>query len=284
MKKMESRWIVLVLFMTIFLSACSNSSTFNEFSHTPDLVLYTTLSESIYRPIIKEFQERNQLWIEVKEGSEEAFLAEQKQASSETSCDLIFGISQDSLETNANLFSFHAPFISSPLVIIYNTNVVTYREEPVGFTSLIEEHWKDRIGFVDPDLSIIYQKAFNFAANRSKNPDTFKKQLLDNIGGDYAASMEDIMEGVAKGYYSVGVTSEEAAKFLMEDGAEITYLHPAEGDCIILQKTAILKNCANLNAAQKFLDFTTSDDVKQLLENYLNCLPAKTFLKGGNTP
>ena len=50
-------------------------------------------------------------------------------------------------------------FSALPLVIMYNTNVVTYRELPVGWNSLLEPRWKGRIAFVDPRRSDVYSAA-----------------------------------------------------------------------------------------------------------------------------
>lgn len=272
MKKMVKVSIVLIISLSTFLVACSRTSTVNEFNHDPDLTIYTTLSKSIYNPIIKEFQERNELWIEIHEGSEDDFLDQLHTSDHKLSYDLIFGISQDTLDANVDLFQSYSPFISSPLVIMYNSNVVTYREEPLGFKSLTEEHWKNRIGFIDPEQSIIYQKILNFAIN-SSNSNSFEKSFIDNIGDHYAKTIEDINNGVVMGYYSVGITNEEAAKSLIDAGAEITYVHPSEGECVIIKATAILEDCSNYDNAIKFLDFTSSQDVKQLLENFLNCKP-----------
>jgi len=283
MKKIGTVFVVLIISLSTFLIACSKTSIVNELNHDPDLIIYTTLSRSIYNPIIKEFQERNELWIEIHEGSEDDFLDQLHTSDQKLSYDLIFGISQDTLDASTDLFTSHSPFISSPLVIMYNTNVVTYREEPLGFENLTEDHWKNRIGFVDPEHSLIYEKVLNFAINNSTSPDSFENLFIENIGNLYAKTAEDINNGVVMGYYSVGITSEEAAKSLIDAGAEVTYIHPREGECVVIKATAVLEDCSNYDAAIKFLDFTCSQDVKQLLKNYLNCNPADATSIGGES-
>lgn len=48
---------------------------------------------------------------------------------------------------------FWTGFSVLPLVIMYNTNVVTYRELPMGWESLLEPRWQGRVAFADPEQS-----------------------------------------------------------------------------------------------------------------------------------
>lgn len=282
MKRIGVVLLVSILIASILLTSCTSSSSFKEEVLPYDLVLYTPLSKSIYGPIIKEFQERYNLEIEIHEESEDNLLELLRGEETDFACDIIFGMTINALEEYSNLFDAYSPFVSSPLVIIYNTNVVTYREVPVGFLSLTDPLWKGRIGYVKPSSSVVYEKALTFGANGSENNAKYRQQFLANIDGKYAASMDEVNMGIAKGDYSVGVTSEESAKSLLANGAEIAYIYPKEGTCIITNGTAVLKGSTKIDASMEFLSFTTSNDVKQLLVKYLNCNPARKSLMGGN--
>ena len=71
-------------------------------------------------------------------------------------------------------------FSALPLVIMYNTNVVTYRELPVGWESLLEPRWKGRVALVDPKVSGI--GGFALAAAHITGPDQedYVKKLAEN--------------------------------------------------------------------------------------------------------
>lgn len=281
MKRKITALLIFILIALLLLSSCSSSSPYEELNHTSDLILYTPLSESIYGPIVKEYQERNDIWIEVHEESEGEIIRLLSKDTKNFSCDVIFGITQDSIDTNATFLDASSVFITSPLVIIYNTNVVTYRELPVGFHSLTEPQWKNKIGFVNPELSEIYKIALAFAANTSSNAKEYQKDLLENINENYASSMDQINSGVAKGDYSIGVTYKHCAESLLATGAEVTYIYPSEGDCVITTGSASLKNSSHSETAKDFLTFTTSKDVEYILREYMNCNPVEIPAVGG---
>lgn len=282
MKRKIAVLLVFILIELLLLSSCRSSPPYEELNHTSDLILYTPLSKSIYRPIIKEYQDRNDIWIEVHEESEGEILRLLQNDTANFSCDIILGITQDALDANAELLDSYSAFITSTLVIIYNTNVVTYRELPVGFHSLTEPHWKNQIGFVNPDLSAVYEIALTFAADNSANSMEYQQHFIENINENYAASMDQINSGVMNGHYSVGVTYEYCARSLLASGAEVSYIYPSEGDCIITTGTASLKSSSHLDAARDFLSFTTSNDVKYILTEYMYCNPAEISAAGGD--
>lgn len=274
--------LVPLLISIILLTSCSSSSPFEEWNHTYHLDLYTPLSKSIYSPIVKEFEERYDIGVEIHEESEDNIIELLQGDGSDFSCDIIFGMTLNALEENSDLFESYSAFVSSQLVIIYNTNVVRSRDAPVSFHSLRDPLWKDQIGYVDPSSSVVYEKALIFGAGDSEDIVQYQQQFLNNIDENYASSIDEVNIGVAKGDYSIGVTSEECAKSLLADGAAIAYLYPEEGNCIITNGTAVLKGSVNTGNAMEFLSFTTSNDVKQLLINYLNCSPAKVSAIGGS--
>ncbi len=128
-----------------------------------DLVVCTDLEPAVYEPVVKEFEERTGLTVEVqaehrKRSAGGSRRSRQKEAGMEAvgrlsrKWDLAFGVSTELLDEYKALWlpcesseiemldsRYMSPdhvwtgFWVLPLVIMYNTNVVTYRELPVGW-------------------------------------------------------------------------------------------------------------------------------------------------------
>ena len=252
------------------ITGCGKNA-YEEFRQEPDLVVYTPLTEDIYRPMIKEFEDRNGLWVEVHEELEEDIVEELRSSRENFPGDVILGVSAAMVEDNKPLFPEKRSFSASSFVIIYNTNIVIYNEIPENFSDLAEEKWKGKIGFLNPATSTIYQDIEHFVQEES-----YQKYYLDmnlfheNVEGYYAESMEDIAEGVCDGKYSVGIVTKRKAEQLMAEGNDIAYRSLTTKDCLISNMTVTTLNNQRKAAADTFLDFTTSEDMRKYLTQYLN--------------
>ena len=267
-----------------------------------DLVIYAVQEPSVYEPVIKEFEERTNLVVDVCVGTTEELkqmlckeqtdnqIQESYQEQQKTlDWDLVFGAGVETLEqfsdqwlpcenpqTESIIQEFASPdqtwtsFSALPLVIMYNTNVVTYRELPVGWESLLEPRWKGRVALVDPEVSGI--GGFALAAAHITGPDQedYVKKLAENLDFQTLQSLNQVNEGILDGRYSVGVTSEEVAQALRVDGADVDYIYPEEGTVVVVDGTAIRRGCAHEEAAKQFLEFTISRDAQEILVSDLN--------------
>ena len=260
-----------------------------------DLVIYAVQEPSVYEPVVKEFEERTNLVVDVCVGTTEELKQmlehdrterenrevgkHRNDGSVQSACkeqtdnqiqesyqeqqktldwDLVFGAGVETLEqfsdqwlpcenpqTESIIQEFASPdqtwtsFSALPLVIMYNTNVVTYRELPVGWESLLEPRWKGRVALVDPEVSGI--GGFALAAAHITGPDQedYVKKLAENLDFQTLQSLNQVNEGILDGRYSVGVTSEEAAQALRVDGADVDYIYPEEGTVVVVDGTEI---------------------------------------------
>ena len=291
-----------------------------------DLVIYTVQEPSVYEPVIKEFEERTNLAVDVRVGTTEELkqMLENDQAEREkreaakrrddgsvqSACkeqtdnkiqesyqeqqklpdwDLVFGAGVEILEQfsdqwlpceNPQTESIIQEFASTdqtwisfsalPVVIMYNTNVVTYRELPVGWESLLEPRWRGRVAFVNPELSGIGGFALTAAHITCPDREKYVEELAENLGFQTLQSLNQVNEGILDGRYSVGVTSEEAAQALRVDGADVDYIYPEEGTVVVVDGTAIRRGCVHEEAARQFLEFTISRDAQEILVSDLN--------------
>lgn len=255
----------------------------------PDLLIYTAQEEEVYAPVVKEFSERTGMSVQVKTGTSDQLIALLSEPEQKTGCDVIFGVTIETLESSKELWqpyespeaqhiaeTFRSPdyswttFSTLPLVIMYNTKVVTYREVPTGWRSLLEPRWRGRVAFVNPETSDIYAYALNTAVHACPETDHFLKRFAENINYQMLDQISDVNSGISTGLYSLGVTLEESAQVLLNEGADIDYIYPEEGTIAISDGTAILKQCPHPEAAKAFLDFTISQDTQRILVSYLN--------------
>lgn len=264
-----------------------------------DLVIYTTQEEAVYEPVIKEFEERTDLLVRIETGSTEELLSflgelEEKDGADREhpqngDWDVVFGAGIETLEQMKMYWEpYESPeaayitetfrcedyrwtsFSALPLVIMYNTNVVTYRELPVGWMSLLEPRWKGRVAFADPSRLDLYSSALVTAVQTCGRDGKYLERLMENINYSTLDSLQDVNAGILDGRYSVGVTMEESAQALRSDGADVDYIYPEEGTTALPDGTAIFAGCDHPEAARRFLDFTVSQDTQRILVSNLN--------------
>lgn len=287
--KRKFTFSILCLFCTSVLSSCQSGPETAPMPAVPDLVLYTAQEEEIYEPIIKEFEERTNLMVKVERGSSEEMTGRLEDEEERPDWDVVFGVGIETLEQSKEHWQVYkspeAAFITEsfqcednrwtsfsalPLVIMYNTNVVTYRELPVGWNSLLEPRWKGRIAFVDPRRSDVYSAALVTAVHTWGKRGDYLEQFMENLEYGTLNSMQEVNAGILDGRYSLGVTMEESAQALLSEGADVDYIYPQEGTTALPDGTAIVKGCSNPDAARQFLDFTVSRDTQRILVSDLN--------------
>ena len=287
--KRKFTFSILCLFCTSVLSSCQSGPETAPMPAVPDLVLYTAQEEEIYEPIIKEFEERTNLMVKVERGSSEEMTGRLEDEEERPDWDVVFGVGIETLEQSKEHWQVYkspeAAFITEsfqcednrwtsfsalPLVIMYNTNVVTYRELPVGWNSLLEPRWKGRIAFMDPRRSDVYSAALVTAVHTWGKRGDYLEQFMENLEYGTLNSMQEVNAGILDGRYSLGVTMEESAQALLSEGADVDYIYPQEGTTALPDGTAIVKGCSNPVAARQFLDFTVSRDTQRILVSDLN--------------
>ena len=287
--KRKFTFSILCLFCTSVLSSCQSGPETAPMPAVPDLVLYTAQEEEIYEPIIKEFEERTNLMVKVERGSSEEMTGRLEDEEERPDWDVVFGVGIETLEQSKEHWQVYkspeAAFITEsfqcednrwtsfsalPLVIMYNTNVVTYRELPVGWNSLLEPRWKGRIAFMDPRRSDVYSAALVTAGHTWGKRGDYLEQFMENLEYGTLNSMQEVNAGILDGRYSLGVTMEESAQALLSEGADVDYIYPQEGTTALPDGTAIVKGCSNPDAARQFLDFTVSRDTQRILVSDLN--------------
>lgn len=166
------RLLCLALMALLLLSGCAQGTDVSAFAPGEEerLVIYTSHKEEVYGPIIKEFQQRTGIWVEVVTGGSGELLERiaMEAEGGQPACDLMFGGGVESLAAYEDCFEpctpegvenlrgvglseegLWTPFSSLPLVLIYNTRLVS-EGELTGWADLLDPRWQGRIAFADP--------------------------------------------------------------------------------------------------------------------------------------
>lgn len=171
---MGRRCLILAL-TALLLTGCAGSPGQSAATLAPAesdrVVIYTSHKEEVYGPIVKEFEARTGIWAEVVTGGTNELLARIAGEADAPVCDVIFGGGVESLTAYERYFQPYAcaeadlirpglrpaddlwtPFSSLPVVLIYNTKLVS-PGELTGWESLLSGRWSGSIALADPTVS-----------------------------------------------------------------------------------------------------------------------------------
>ncbi len=284
---MQTKILAFIVAATVLLGGCGSKSAIS-YSFSPDedarLVVYTSHKPEIYGPIIKEFEERTGIWVEVVDGGTSEILERIEMEKEAPTADIMFGGGIESLMACSDCFepyicsqlpqikaalipenNLWTPFSVIPIVIIYNKKLVTPNEIS-GWRDLLQPQWRGKIAFADPNTSgSSYTAIMTIIQCLGKDDPTIAQRFADNLENKLLPQSGDIIESVENGSMYLGVTLEEIALKRMADGADIGIVYPEEGTSAVPDAGAIVKNAAHRENARRFLDFASSRAVQQMI-------------------
>lgn len=291
------RLLCLALMALLLLSGCAQGTDVSAFAPGEEerLVIYTSHKEEVYGPIIKEFQQRTGIWVEVVTGGSGELLERiaMEAEGGQPACDLMFGGGVESLAAYEDCFEpctpegvenlrgvglseegLWTPFSSLPLVLIYNTRLVS-EGELTGWADLLDPRWKGRIAFADPTVSgSSYTAALTLFSCIEGDDWDILAALVDNLDGGALPDSGDVVESVRSGSRYIGVTLEETA--LKQRSPELGIVYPAEGTSAVPDGCALIKGAKHAENARAFLDFVLGRDVQELLVSDLHRRSVRT--------
>ena len=289
------RLLCLALMVLLLLSGCAQGTDVSAFAPGEEerLVIYTSHKEEVYGPIVKEFQQRTGIWVEVVTGGSNELLERIALESEKPVCDLMFGGGVESLAAYEGCFepctpegveflrgvglsedNLWTPFSSLPLVLIYNTRLVS-EDEISGWADLLNPRWKGRIAFTDPTVSgSSYTAALTLFSCIEGDDWDILARLVENLDGGALSDSGDVVESVRSGSRYIGVTLEETA--LKWRVPEVGIVYPAEGTSAVPDGCALIKGARHPENARAFLDFVLSRDVQELLVSDLSRRSVRT--------
>ena len=282
------KWRILTVALLLFLLAgCSGKA--EELDYAPEdgerLVLYTSHKKEVWWPIVKEFETRTGVWVEVVEGGTNELLERLDKEQDAPQADVMFGGGVESLESYRDLFAPYAcaqadailpqyrakddiwtPFSSLPVVFVYNPKLVR-AGEITTWRDLLDPTWKGKIAFADPSVSgSSYTALVTMLCAVEGEPDEILHTFAENLDGKQLESSGAVLSYVAGGQAVVGVTLEETASRRIAAGDELAMVYPADGTSCVPDGCAILNGAPHAENARAFVDFTVSRDVQQLIQ------------------
>lgn len=286
----KDRGIACILAAVFLLGGCGDAAerlpavSVNE---EDKLVLYTSHKEEVYGPIVKEFEERTGIWVEVKSGGTTELLDAIAEADGEQTCDVMFGGGVESYEAYREYFEpylcaehevLDTTFLSQegkwtvfselPIVFIYNNKLVTEEEAPEGWRELLDGAWKGKIAFANPGNSGTSCTALAAMCQVLElAPEELVEILVEELDGNVSPNSKAVIDEVNEGTRLIGITLEETALKAIKQGADLSMVYPEEGTSAVPDGSAVVKNAPHGENAKLFVDFTVSRDVQQIVED-----------------
>ena len=256
-----------------------------EIVESDKLIIYTSHKEEVYGPIIKEFEERTGIFVEVKKGDTLDIFKEIAKKAGEPCCDVVFGggvenyvayqdyleayrVAEDEMIDPRYRSSGHkwTAFSVLPIVFIYNNKLVYPVAAPRTWEELQTDRWQGKVAFADPSKSgSIYTALCTMMQALPQEDELILQNFSMTLDGYASPNSGAVLDEVNAGRKLVGITLEETARKRIEGGADLEILYPQEGTSAVPDGTAIIKGALHRENARKFLDFTVSRDVQQLL-------------------
>lgn len=254
---------------------------------TGEMTLYYSNSTEWADPIIEEFENKTGIKVNLVQDGTSSLFARVKAEAGNPQGDVIWGGVIDTYRANQDMLQpytssnadqlkdaakdpngYYTGFDMGPMVMIYNTDLVSPDAAPTSWKDLLDEKYKGQIACSDPTsssssfaciMSIILAYGTDGAGYE------FVEKLVQNLDGKVIESSSGVYKGVADGEYMVGLTYEEAALRYIASGAHIAVVYPSEGTSSSPSGCAVIKDCQNPKSAQQFIDYLSSAEVQAQL-------------------
>lgn len=282
---------VVLLILCLFGTACGTSQ--ESVLSVPEenkLIVYTSHKEEVYAPIIKEFQERTGIWVELHTGGTSELLEEIAEEKGGFTCDIMFG---GGIESYSAYSDYLEPYVCSrnesikeqyrsedgsytaftelPIVFIYNNKLVESSQAPTGWQELFYESWQGNIAFGDPLKSgSSYTMLATLIQIMGMEPEVTLKQFAKTLDYNVSAGSGEAVDEVASGVRAIGLTLEETALKAIDNGADISVVYPKDGTSTVPDGCAMVAGAKHTENAKRFIEFIVEDDVQQLAVDRLH--------------
>lgn len=163
-------------------------------------------------------------------------------------------------------------FDTVPSVIMVNTDLIGDIEIN-GYEDLLNPELKGKIAFADPSASSSsFEHLVNmlYAMGDGVDPEKgwdYVEKFCDQLDGKLLGGSSAVYKGVADGEYTVGLTFEQGSAQYVGAGAPVKTVYMEEGVIFRGDGVYIIKGCPNEANAQKFVDWLTSQEVQEYMNN-----------------
>lgn len=249
------------------------------------LTVYYSHSSYYMDDIVREFQDRYDIAVTLVYGGTVELAQRVVKEADEPIADILWGgTPANYIEIADYLESYESPedayqyerfvdpnhrwhgFSVTPVVLAYNTRLVSESSAPQTYADLLNSGWKGQIALGDPTSSSTAFVGFlNILCAYEDEGYDLIEEILKQANYCVIGSSAEVYEGIASGKYTVGITYEEGVLRLMAEGAAIQIIYPQEGTNLNCSSVAIVKDAPHLAQAKLFIDFLLGKDVQMML-------------------
>lgn len=296
--------ILLTAVMSLSLVACSKGKTSNENNVEKTekledtLVVYTTHGEDILEKISSEFTKETGVNVEFINLKGE--LADRVRSEKDNpKADIMFGgdtstymqLKEEGLYEKTEPIwkdeldkSFKDPegywygTIKTPVMMFYNTDLLSADKAPKDWSDLTKEEYKDLIVTRDSlssSMRSTVSNLINYYTNTKSEDEAWKylEDLNKNIK-NYYNSGSVMYSAIGKGEAAISVAVlSDIIDNKEKNNMPLEIVDAQSGSVIITDCVAALKNAPNPNAAAKFVEFVGSSKVQAMIANDFNRIP-----------
>ena len=279
---MRRNHLPLLLAAILLLSGCGAEPPETAAYAPPEearLVIYTSHKEEVYQPIVKEFEQRTGIWVDVVAGGTNELLERIREEADSPAADVMFGGGVESLESYRDCFTPYAcgggeeiqerfrapdqmwtPFSALPVVLVYNTKLMR-SGQVTGWEDLLAPRLRGRIAFADPAVSGSSFTALVTLLRAVDGEDAGEtlRRFAENLDGRQLEGSGDVLSSVAGGVALVGVTLEETALKRIAAGDNIALVYPEDGSSCVPDASALIRGGPHKENSRLFLDITVSE-------------------------
>lgn len=256
------------------------------------LVIYTQHPVEFVTPIIREFEARTDIEVEVVRAGSGQLLDWIEEDRENPKADILWGGSYYTMKPHAELFAAYQtenePYVRSefkntegnlirftdvPSVIMVNTDLLG-NETIEGYEDLLKPEFYGKIAFADPNISSssLEQLINMLYACRDEDEWGWKyvEALCRQLDGKLLTSSSAVYNGVANGEFVAGLTFEEAVAGSMDDGKHVAIVYMKEGVISTPDGVYLIQNAPHRDEAVEFLNFVTGYDAQYMITAQLN--------------
>lgn len=250
------------------------------------LTVYYSHSSDWADPIVQEFEEKYGIEVDLVSGPTGNLISRMQAEVNNPLCDVLWGGREESFAAARDLFYPYESteidnlievtyepshlwygFFNSPMVLIYNTDMVSEEEAPKGWSDLLNPKWKGTIATADPistSSSLVSFMVMMMVYGKDDGGGyQFIRDLVANLDGIVLSGSGGVYKGVADGEYAIGLTYEDAALKYVASGSPMAIVYPEEGTTMSPSPVAIANGAPNLENAKLFVDFVLGRQVQE---------------------
>lgn len=264
--------LIWILALLVLLSGCAAQEQI--VPEESRLTVWTCLEESAYEPLVKEFQQRTGIWVQVETGS----AAELLRRLPDGNCDLLLGfdvnwleMAKDFLEPITTEAEFikecptgenWVPLTLEPVVLVYNPLLVRHNP-PTGWRDLLAPEWKGEIAFAAPYSSDFSTDVLDILIKETpwKKPEAVIAEFFANVQ-DTAADETEVCSRVISGNDYLAALPEDVALAQQEQGASLSLVYPWH-TYLLAEGGGIPTRAVHKENAEAFLRFALGTDAQR---------------------